>query len=354
MPNPIHTALTCFGMSGSVFHAPLLTADKHFVLSKIVERNSEKSKQKYPNVAVVKSFEEILKDESIELVVVNTPNELHFEQAIAVLEAGKHLVLEKPATNFSWEVQKLIELAKSKNLIFSVFQNRRWDSDFKTVKKVIENQLLGNLVTFESSYNRFRNFIATNTWKEEKGAGSGLVYNLGSHLIDQSLVLFGIPQSVTATIGTQRQNGKIDDFFDIILDYGARQQGVQVRLASSYLVREPSPRFALHGDIGSFIKYGLDPQEEALQQGFLPHSPQWGAEERRFWGKLNTEMGGLHYEGQVASLAGSYPDFYENIYQAIREGKEVEVKPEQAYNTIKIIELAYQSNLERKTIDINI
>jgi predicted dehydrogenase len=352
MFKPIHTALTCFGMSGSVFHAPLLSADKRFVLTKIVERNSEKSKQKYPAIVVVKSFEEILEDKSIELVVVNTPNELHFEQAKAVLEAGKHLILEKPATNFSWEVRLLMDISKDKNLVFTVFQNRRWDSDFKTVKKIIENRLLGNLVSFESSYDRFRNYIAKNTWKEEKGVASGLVYNLGSHLIDQALVLFGMPNSVTATIGTQRQSGQIDDFFDITLDYQARNQGALVRLKSSYLVREPNPRFVLHGDLGSFVKYGLDSQEEALNQGLIPNSPQWGAEESKFWGWLNTELNGLHYKGQLTSLNGSYPDFYENVYLAIREGNTLEVTPEQAYNTIKIIELAYQSNLERKTIEL--
>jgi scyllo-inositol 2-dehydrogenase (NADP+) len=177
------------------------------------------------------------------------------------------------------------------------------------------------------------------------------VYNLASHLTDQALVLFGTPESVTATIGTQRKMGKIDDFYDITLDYGARQNGLSVILKSSYLVREPNPRFVLHGDLGSFVKYGIDPQEEALNKGILPTSPLWGTEERRFWGKLNTETNELHYEGQIETLAGSYSDYYDNIYKAIRESHALEVTPEQAYLTIKIIELAYQSNAERKTID---
>ncbi|TAH18490.1 MAG: oxidoreductase [Cytophagales bacterium] len=348
--NPIHVALTSYGMSGRVFHAPLLFADKRFIISKIVERNSEKSKEKYPHITVVKQFEDVIADDDIALVVVNTPNSLHFEQGKAVLEAGKHLVLEKPATTFAWEMEKLIEIAERKGLILSVFQNRRWDGDFKTVKKVVENGLLGNLVSYESHFDRFRNYITPNTWKEETGVGSGIVYNLAAHLIDQALVLFGVPQGVTATIGTQRKEGKIDDFYDIVLDYGAREKGLQVLLKSSYLVREPSPRFALHGDRGSFVKYGLDPQEEALNKGFLPNTPLWGTEERACWGKLNTEIDGLHCEGQLETLAGSYADYYDNIYRAIREGYALEVKPMQAYHTIKIIELAYQSNREHKTL----
>ncbi len=348
---PIFVALSSYGMSGRVFHAPLICADKRFVLSKIVERQSQKSKEKYADVVVVKDFDDILKGDNIELVVVNTPNSLHFEQGKAVLQAGKHLILEKPATNYSWEIEKLIEIAKNKGVIFSVFQNRRWDGDFKTVKKIVENKLLGNLVSYESHFDRFRNYIAPNTWKEETGAGAGIVYNLASHLIDQALVLFGTPKSVSATIGTQRKMGKIDDFYDVTLDYGARQNGLSVILKSSYLVREPNPRFVLHGDLGSFIKYGTDPQEEALNKGILPTSPLWGAEERPAWGKLNTETNGLHYEGQIETLAGSYLAYYDNIYKAIRESHALEVTPEQAYQTIKIIELAYQSSTEQRAID---
>jgi len=349
--HPIHVALTSYGMSGRVFHAPLLFADKRFVLSKIVERSSEKSKEKYPHLTIVRNFDDLLKDDSIELVVVNTPNNLHFEQGKAVLEAGKHLILEKPATTFSWEMAKLMEIAQQKGLILSIFQNRRWDGDFKTVKKIVESKLLGNLVSYESHFDRFRNYITSNTWKEETGAGSGIVYNLASHLIDQALALFGVPRSVTATIGTQRKEGKIDDFYDIVLDYDARQNGLQVILKSSYLVREPTPRFVLHGDLGSFIKHGLDPQEESLNKGVLPTVPQWGTEEKQLWGKLNTEIDGLHYEGQIETLAGSYSAYYDNIYKAMREGQALEVKPEQAYQTIRIIELAYQSSKEKKTMN---
>ncbi|SFF55825.1 Predicted dehydrogenase [Thermoflexibacter ruber] len=347
---PIRVGLACYGMSGSIFHAPLLSVDKRFVISKIVERNTEKSRQKYPYVSVVKSFDEILKDESIDLVVVNTPNQFHFEQGKAVLMAGKHLILEKPVTNFSWEAQDLIELANAKNLIFSVFHNRRYDGDFKTIKSIVQNKLLGDLVVYEAHYDRFRNYIAANTWKEEEGVGSGIVYNLGSHLIDQALHLFGMPQSITAKIGKQRRGSQVDDFYEIYLDYQARANGLQVLLKSSYLVREATPKYLLHGSFGSFVKYGIDPQEEALNNGILPNTPHWGREDKQFWGKLNTEIAGLHYEGHIETLAGSYPDFYTNIYEAIREGKPLAIKAEDAYNTIKIIELAYQSNQEDKTI----
>ncbi len=347
---PIHVGLACYGMSGSVFHAPLLSIDSRFVISKIVERNSTKSHQKYPYVKVVKSLDEVLDDESIELVVVNTPNQFHFEQGKAVLTAGKHLILEKPVTNFSWEAKELIELAKAKNLIFSVFHNRRYDGDFKTVKAIVQSKLLGDLAVYEAHYDRFRNYITANTWKEEEGVGSGIVYNLGSHLIDQALHLFGMPQSITAKIGKQRTGSQVDDFYEIYLDYCSRENGLQVLLKSSYLVREATPKYILHGSLGSFVKYGIDPQEEALNKGTIPNVPEWGREDKQFWGKLNTEISGLHYEGYIETLAGSYPDFYTNIYEAIREGKPLAIRAEDAYNTIRIIELAYQSNREDKTI----
>jgi predicted dehydrogenase len=349
---PINVALTCYGMSGRVFHAPLLAIDERFRICKILERNHEKSKLQYPDIQVVKTFEEILQDDDIELVVVNTPNQFHYEQGKAVLLADKHLILEKPATNFSWEMEELISIAQSKNLIISVFQNRRYDGDFKTVKKIIANHWLGDLAVYEAHYDRFRNYIAANTWKEEDGIGAGIVYNLGSHLIDQALHLFGMPDSVFAKIGKQRRASKIDDFYEIYLDYPQEEGNLQVLLKSSYLVREAMPKFILHGSAGSFIKYGLDPQEEALSNGYLPNTSEWGKEEQKFWGKLNTEINNLHFEGNIETLNGSYTDFYTNIYEAIRHKKELAVKPQEAYNVIKIIELAYQSQKEQKVIKI--
>ncbi len=347
--HPISVGLASYGMSGKVFHAPFLSVSPGFHLKKVVERHKSNASQDYPEVEVVRNFQEILDDASIELVIVNTPNALHFEMTKQALEAGKHVAVEKPLTPTRKEANTLIAIAKEKKKVLTVFQNRRWDSDFLTVHKVIAGNLLGRLVEYEAHYDRYVNFVTQKSWKEQPGAGSGILYNLGSHMIDQALVLFGVPEAVSADIGTQREGSEIDDFYDIKLYY----KQFNVILKSSYLVREPGPRYILHGTKGSFIKYGIDPQEEALKAGRKPGEEGWGVEVSADWGKLNTEIDGLPVIGNVTSVAGSYFVFYDNLYEAIREGKELAVKSEEAALVIQIIELAYQSSKEGRRIKIS-
>ncbi len=348
MKEPIVTAMLSYGMSGEIFHGPLLSAHPEFTLQKVWQRNSDSAKLRYPKIQVVRTMNEILQDPAVELVVVNTPNETHYDFASRALEAGKHVIVEKPFTNTIEEAQQLIELAKKKNKVLSVFQSRRWDGDFCTLKKVIEWGTLGNVVEFETHYDRFRNYIAPQTWKEEPGPGSGILYNLGSHLLDQVIVLFGMPQAITAAMGIQRPNGKVEDFYDLRLRYA----DLNVIVKSSYLVREQGPHYTVHGIKGSFVKYGIDPQEEALKQGQMPGSPGWGMEPENMWGKLNTEINGLHYEGKIETIPGDYLGFYQNIYEVIRHGKELIVKPEQALLVIQLIEAAMKSNQEHRTIEL--
>lgn len=343
---PVKTALLSYGMSGEIFHAPLLHTHPGFDLSTIVQRNSTKASLRYPGVKLVKSVDEVIADKSIELVIVNTPNETHYEFTAAVLESGKHAVVEKPFSVTSREANDLIALGKKAGKVLSVFQNRRWDGDFLTMKEVIDSRLVGSIVEFELHYDRFRNYIEANTWKEETGAGTGILYNLGSHMLDQVLVLFGFPESIDARVGIQRPGGKVDDFYDIRLQY----QGFHVIVKSSYLVREPGPRYVAHGTEGSFVKYGIDPQEQALKEGRLPGSPGWGADPKELWGKLNTSVGRLHVEGQIETVPGNYMKYYENIYGAIRNGVSLEVKPEQSAQVIRMIEVCYQSNSEKRSI----
>lgn len=343
---PITVGLASYGMSGLVFHAPLLAANPNFRLTKVLERSSEKSKIRYPEVEVVKDFQALIQDEALELVVINIPNALHFEMGQQALRAGKHVVMEKPFTVTAQEAHELTNLAKEQNRVLTVFQNRRWDGDFRTIQQVITQKLLGKLVYYEAHYDRFRNYVEANTWKEESGPGSGLLYNLGSHMLDQVLVLFGPPQAITAHMGTQRPGGKIDDYYDITLHYPELTASVK----SSYLVREAGPRYILHGTEGSFLKYGIDPQEEALKAGQLPIGPTWGQEAATDWGKLNTQLKGLHFTGTLETLPGSYPAFYANVYSAIREGQALQVKPEEATLGIRLIELAQQSNAEKRTV----
>ena len=345
---PISTALLSYGMSGLVFHGPLIKVHSGFELTTIVQRKSSVPPALFPKTKIVQHVDDVIKDPSIELIVVNTPNETHYEFSRKALEAGKHIIVEKPFTITTAEADQLIQLAKAKGKTLTVFQSRRWDGDFLTVKKVVENKLVGKLVEFEAHYDRFRNYIEPNTWKEEKALGTGILYNLGSHMLDQALVLFGMPQEVDARVGIQRPGGQVDDFYDIRLQY----DGFHVIIKSSYLVREQGPRYMLHGTEGSFTKYGTDLQEQALKDGGVPGSPGWAVEGKAMWGKLNTTLGGVHVEGNVETIPGNYPGFYQNVYDAIREGKPLAVKPEEARDVIKLIEACYESNELRKAIKL--
>ena len=345
---PISTALLSYGMSGLVFHGPLLKVHLGFSLSTIVQRKSSIAPALFPKAKIVQQVDEVIQDPSIELVVVNTPNETHYEFSRKALEAGKHIIVEKPFTVTAKEADDLIALAKSKKKVLTVFQSRRWDGDFLTVKKVIEGKLVGKLVEFEAHYDRFRNYIEPNTWKEERASGTGILYNLGSHMLDQILVLFGMPVEVDARVGIQRPGGRVDDFYDIRLQYN----DFHAIIKSSYLVREQGPRYILHGTEGSFTKYGTDLQEQSLKDGDVPGSPGWAVERKEFWGKLNTNLGGVHMEGNIETIPGNYLGFYKNVYEAIRENKPLEVKPEEARDVIKLIEACYESNRLHQAIKL--
>jgi len=344
--NRIVAALTSFGMSGLVFHGPLLEAHPGFRLKSVLQRTRDTAKDKYPDIEIVRAIEDLIHDPEVELVVINATNDTHYPHASMALEAGKHVILEKPMTNTIDEGKALIALARKKRLVLSVFQNRRWDSDFLTIRKIVDEGLLGRIVEFNSNFDRYRNYIQPNTWKEDPGPGSGLLYNLGPHLIDQAIVLFGIPEAVSADIRSLRTNSKVDDFFEIYLHY----DGVKVRLHSSYLVREPYPRFTIHGTLGSFVKYGLDVQEAALKVGEVPGSPGWGKEQEHLWGTLNTEVNGEHVVKKVQSETGNYMSFYDNIFGAIRNNVDLMVTPQEALLNIHVIELAFQSSKEGRTI----
>lgn len=342
----INTALLSYGMSGEVFHGPLLEAHSGFEIVRVWQRNKAKAaRHGYP---LAGDMAAILNDPSVDLVVVNTPNDSHYTYALAALQAGKHVIVEKPFTVTVKEADELIDTAKNQERMLTVFQNRRWDADFRTVQKVIEKKLLGKLVECEIHYDRFRNYIEADTWKEETKPGTGLLYNLGSHLIDQALVLFGMPRFVDARIGTQRPGGKVDDFFDIRMEF----KDFFVILKSSYLVREQGPRFILHGTEGSFIKSGIDPQEQALKERKIPGTPNWGAEPEAWWGKLNTTISGKQFEGPFESVPGNYLAFYDNVYSVIRKGQSLAVKPEEARNVIRLIEVCQESSRTRSAVKI--
>ncbi|HEX7174145.1 MAG TPA: oxidoreductase [Pyrinomonadaceae bacterium] len=349
MVDEIRVGLIGDGMAARVFHAPIIQSVSRLRLKKVVARHGDASRDRYPWVEVVRDAAALLQDEEIDLVVIATPNNSHFDLARQSLLANKHVVVEKPFTTSSAQAQQLIDLARRQNRLLSVHHNRRWDGDFQTVKKLLGGNLLGHVVEYESRYDRFRNYPRPNAWREEDGEGAGILYDLGSHLIDQAQVLFGLPRMVTADLSVQRSFAKAVDNFDLTLHYDE----LKVILKAGMLVRERSPRFILHGTEGSFVKYGIDPQEEALKRGLTPAEPNWGEEPRELWGTLNTQIGGLHVEGRVETNAGCYQAYYQNIVDAIAGRAELEVKPTEAKDTIRIIESALRSNEQKCTLPLS-
>jgi len=342
----IHVGILSFGMSGKVFHAPLLHVNPGFAITKIMQRTGSNALEQYPYVEIVRNIEDIILDPEIDVVLVNTPDHTHFDFAKRALEAGKHVVVEKPFVLNVKEGESLIDFALKKKKILTVFQNRRWEGDFLTIRNILDQKLLGRLVEYEAHFDRFRNFIR-DSWKEKADNRTGTLYNLGSHLIDQALVLFGMPSGVYADIRKQRTGAQVDDLFDLSLYY----PDVKVTLKGSYLVREQGPRFLIHGTEGSFVKYGADPQEEALTAGRFPNEPGWGAEPEDKWGILNTTINGLHYRGKVETLLGCYHQFYNELYETLTSGREITVNPRESLNGIKIILAAYESSKIHAAVD---
>lgn len=349
MKKIINAAIIGFGNSGQTFLAPFIDANPGFDLKKISTSDpvkAAKAKSIYPNTEVVSDAEQIMNDESIELVLVGSPNTSHLSLTKAALLAGKHVVVEKPFTITSADADELIALAKQQNRVLSVHHNRRFDSGHNTVKKIIESNTLGKLVEYEVHYDRFRRELRPSAWREKPLPGSGILYDLGAHLIDGALELFGTPEAVTCMMLTQRPGLEVEDNFEIILNY----PGLKVTLKAGMLVKVSGPTYVLYGDHGTFIKYGMDVQEEALKKGLKPNTPDWGIEPEAIWGKLTTEENGTDVTSTIKSEPGRYQDYFQNVYDAIAEEKELIVKPDQARQTIRIIELAFQSNREKRTV----
>src|SRR6266478_9534178 len=350
MADEINVGLIGYGMAGRTFHAPIIQSVPTLKLKKVLERHGEQSRKRYPWVEVVNDASLILHDEQIDLVVIATPNTSHFDLARQALIANKHVVVEKPFTTTTSQAQELIDLSRRQNKIISVNHNRRWDGDFQTVKKLLDGKLLGRLVEYESHYDRFRNYPLPNAWREEEGVGAGILFDLGSHLIDQAQVLFGLPVMISADIRIQRDFAKAADSFDLMLHY----EDLKATLKAGMLVREQSAHFILHGTEGSFVKYGFDPQEEALKRGLVPSETNWGKEPKDQWGSLLTQVSGLNLERQIETLAGCYQAFYENVVDAISGRAELAVKPEEARNTIRIIELAIESSQQKRAVPFSL
>ncbi len=344
----IKTAILSFGMSGKVFHAPFIHLHQGFELVGIWERTKSESLAVYPGIKIYRSLEEILADDSIELVVVNTPTATHYEFTKKVLEAGKHAVVEKAFTTTVDEAMELKALAEQKKLKLSVFQNRRWDSDFKTVQKIIQEDWLGEIMEVEIHFDRFKDELSPKAHKETPLPGSGILNDLSPHLIDQSLHLFGMPQAVFADLRITRPGSKVDDYFEILLYYPM----LRVRLKAGYQVREPFASYVVHGRKGSFLKSRGDVQEALLLKDAKPNLTDWGTEPETEQGLLHTEKDGKLIRERIPTLQGNYYDYYDGIYQSIRNDQPIQVTAQDGIHVMKIIEACFLSSKERSAINV--
>ena len=341
----INAGLIGYGYAGKTLHAQLLNSTPGIQLRTIVSRDAAKVKADWPDIQVVAHSDELLADPSIDLVVIASPNDTHYPLAKAALLAGKHVVIDKPFALDSREARSLVSLAQEHDLQLSVFHNRRWDADFLTLQQLLASGELGEVYHLESHFDRFRPEVR-DRWREQAVPGSGLWYDLGSHLLDQTVQLFGQPETLWLDLAQQRPGAKTDDFFHAVLQYGNRR----VILHASTQVAEPGARFTVHGSLGSYRKLGLDVQEEQLKSGVSPLDPQFGCDPRP--GLLTTATGLEPREQSIVNLTGNYRTFYLQMVEAIQRGTPVPVNPEEVVGVMELIELGLRSAREGRPLPV--
>jgi scyllo-inositol 2-dehydrogenase (NADP+) len=343
----IDVGLLGFGLAGSAFHAPVIRAVPGLHLAAIVQRNGDEAAEKYPDVRIVRSVDELLSMQEIRLVVIATPNETHYPFARRCLEAGRDVVVDKPFTTTLEEAISLVRLAKSANRLLTVYQNRRYDGDFQAIRQLVAAGTLGRIVRFETTYDRFRPHLKPGAWRETSRPGSGILFDIAPHLIDHALVLFGLPEAVTADVRAERENAVADDAFDITLHY---PNGMRAVLRSSILAAAPRPRFVLLGTQGSFVKQSFDPQEMNLRRGYIPADKPWGYEPEENWGVLTVPAGDSFEQRRIPSATCDYRDYYSNVRDAILGRAPLAVTPEYALDVMRMLELARESSRKRCSI----
>jgi scyllo-inositol 2-dehydrogenase (NADP+) len=344
----IRAAIIGFGLSGRVFHAQVLRSLPGFEIAAVVSSRVSEVRDSIPSARVVSSEAEVFHDPTIDLVIITTPNELHAPLAIRALEAGKHVVVEKPFSVTAAEGQAVVDCAKRMNRVLSVYHNRRWDNGFLTLREALESGQLGTVYSYEARFERFRPVVKVERWREQEKGGSGVLYDLGSHLIDQAVCLFGAPRGVYCDLAMQRAGAVVDDYFTVLLDYGA----LRVVLRSGCIVGVPGPVLVAHGDKGTFRKQELDPQEEALKAGRTPESSDsWGldGDNATFFA---VSADGTRTQQSIRTIPGSYHRFYAELHAAITSGASAPVPPEDAVTVIRIIEASLKSSRERRWVEI--
>jgi scyllo-inositol 2-dehydrogenase (NADP+) len=343
----IRVGLIGFGFAGRIFHSHTIEAVEGLELAAIVQRSGTTAAEAFPHVRIVPSVEALLEDTTIKLVVVATPNASHLPIARQCLLADRDVVIDKPFALTSAEAGELIQLARGRGRLLSVYQSRRWDGDFRTVRKLVEGDQLGRLVSFEARYDRYRQLPRLHAWREDGSPGGGVLLDLGAHLADQALVLFGAPQSIWASVRMEREGARSDDSFDLYLQYPA---GLGVWLRATCLARDPGARFTLNGTLGTFRKFGIDPQEAHLLAGDMFSSTPWGVESPEHWGTLIADEGGEPVSTRIPTEPGDYREYYINLRDAMHGNAALEVTPLQAWRTMRTLEMAQESSRSGCTI----
>jgi predicted dehydrogenase len=349
----IQVGVVGFGLAGRIFHAAVINETPGLAVAGIVQRSGDEAAAAYPSARVARSLDEMLEDPAITLCVVATPNQAHRSLAEQCLKAGRHVVVDKPLALSSADARALAELAAERGLVLSAYHNRRWDGDFRTVCTVLESGRLGRPLHLVSHFDRYRAAPRLNVWRESGGEGGGILFDLGPHLIDQALALFGDPVAIWADIRQTRDNAIVDDAFDIMLSYsgGARGPGelaagqdlggMRVWLCATLAAASAGARFTLHGTLGSYEKWGLDPQENALKAGQRFESAGFGSEPPNAWGVLT--LPGSPPE-PVPTLRGDYREYYVNVRDAILGDAALAVTVRDAWRVARLIELARESS----------
>ena len=347
----VRVGLIGFGLAGQAFHAPMIRGVEGMELACVLERRTNNAKARYPEVRTARNLDELLSDKSINLVVVATPNDTHVSYTKAALEARRHVVVDKPFTPTMKEAEQLIHLAAERNRLISVYQDRRWDGAFITVRKLIQSGGVGRVAEYEARFDRFRLDAKPGAWREVADfPAAGVLWDLGPHLIDGALVLFGEPESIYAATLCQRESAKVDDGFDVIMQYPRLRATLRARI----IAYAPSHHLLIHGTEGSFVKYGMDPQEEILRSPKYPDGldwgKDWGLEPEKQWGTLTRVN---EAPRKIQTERGDYRGFYVNMRDAIEKGSPLDVPPEQALRTMRALILAHKSSREKRVVGWN-
>jgi predicted dehydrogenase len=333
-------------MSGKLFHAPFIHAHPGYELSAIVERTKNESREKYPASKLYRSINELIADDNLDLIIVNTPTYTHYEYTKQALEAGKQLLVEKPFMMTVKQAEEIAALAEKKKVLLSVYQNRRYDGDYLAVKNVLQQNLLGELREVEIRYDRYRPTYGGKPHKEGDLPGAGIIYDLSPHLVDQALQLFGWPKALFADVWKMRQDVVAPDYFEILLYY----DNLRVRLKATCIARESNWAYTLHGMSGSFLQQRSDMQEQQLQNNVAPSLTSWCPPPAEPDGILHTTINEQLVRKQTTSSPGNYMGYFDDLYKALTGQAKNPVPAEDGVKTIRIIEAAFQSVKEKKVM----